>query len=180
MIHTATDSAIRERLMPAIAMARDPRRAGVLKVNVSTLVVDDGHVLLIREGHGRKRGCWNLPGGKAHAGERLIDTAVRETLEETGYEVKPLSLLGLYINVRGATKPGIRLHLLSQLMGGDMAADGDEVLEVRWFEIARIQTMADKKLWNPMMIRQALLELDRGTRHSLRVLREVDSTLAVA
>lgn len=180
MIQAATESALRSRLMPAMAMARDPKRAGLLKVNVSTVVVDRQHILMIREGHGRKRGCWNLPGGKAQSGERLLETAVRETLEETGYEIKPLGLLGLYINVRGTTKPTLRLHLSAKLIGGQVEIDGDEVLDVRWFEIDRLRDMSDKKLWNPVMIRQTLAELSRWTGHPLRVLREVDAQLSVA
>lgn len=177
MINPATDSALRSRLQPAIAMARDPKRSGLLKINVSTVVCDRSHVLMIREGHGRKRGRWNLPGGKAHLGEKLLETAVRETFEETGFDIKPLGLLGLYINVRGSNKPSIRLHVSAKLLGGQIAIDGDEVLDVRWFEIDRIRDMSDKKLWNPQMIRQTLAELSRWTGHPLRILREVDAQL---
>ncbi|GEM_PF-916054 len=180
MTQFARDSAIRSRLLPAVAMVRDPGRSGTLKVNVSTVVADDNHILMVREGHGRKRGCWNLPGGKAHAGEKLIDTAVRETFEETGYDIKALGLLALFINARAGFKPSIRLHLSAKLIGGDMEIDGDEVLDVRWFTTAQLRSLSPKKLWNPGIIHQTLDEMDHWIGHPLRVLKEVDAKLWVA
>ncbi len=40
-------------------------------------------VLLVKDEHG-----WSLPKGSAEANEPLMQTAVRETQEETGYDVK--------------------------------------------------------------------------------------------
>ena len=49
------------------------------------LVVNDrNEILLIQRGYGRSKGKWSLPGGHANKGERLRQTAIRETLEETG------------------------------------------------------------------------------------------------
>lgn len=46
------------------------------------VVIQEGSVLLVRED-----GTWSLPKGSPEAGEALGDTAVRETLEETGLTV---------------------------------------------------------------------------------------------
>ena len=39
---------------------------------------------------------FNQPAGHLEAGESLLEAARRETLEETGWEVEPVSFLGLY------------------------------------------------------------------------------------
>jgi len=52
-----------------------------------------GRLLLIRR---TDNGCWGLPGGAMEPGERLEDTARRETREETGLELTELSLLGVF------------------------------------------------------------------------------------
>ncbi|MEX2216749.1 MAG: NUDIX hydrolase [Phycisphaeraceae bacterium] len=180
MTPTACDSSIQRRLMPAIAMARDPDRAGELKVTVSTVVCDGRRVLLVREGNGRKRGKWNLPGGKVQSGEKLVAAAVRETEEETGYLVKPVALVGLYINVRGERKPSLRLHLSAKVVDGEPEYDGDEILDVRWFTLAMLRDMPDRKLWNVHLLRRTLSEVDHEVSYPLRLLKEVDAALAVA
>lgn len=41
-------------------------------------------------------GCWGVPGGSMEPGERLEETAARETLEECGLHVRGLALLGVF------------------------------------------------------------------------------------
>ncbi len=41
-------------------------------------------------------GCWGIPGGAMEPGERLEDTAVRETLEEAGLRIHDLALLDVF------------------------------------------------------------------------------------
>ena len=59
-------------------------------IYASTIVIEDGEVLMIREGKNSygQRGTWNFPSGHAELGESLTEAAIRETLEETGYEVE--------------------------------------------------------------------------------------------
>ena len=37
----------------------------------------------------KDKGAWSIPKGLAHAGEDYLETAQREFVEETGYELKP-------------------------------------------------------------------------------------------
>lgn len=70
-----------------------------MKDYVGTVVLNsDNSIYLIKEDDineiGQNR--WNLPGGSSEDGESLIDSASRETEEETGYKVNINSLLGCY------------------------------------------------------------------------------------
>jgi 8-oxo-dGTP pyrophosphatase MutT (NUDIX family) len=56
------------------------------------VVNDDSHVLLIRRSD---NGNWALPGGAMDVGGSLSETAVRETVEETGIEVVVTGLVGI-------------------------------------------------------------------------------------
>lgn len=63
-------------------------------VTVATIVPQDGRFLLVEENvHGRL--VINQPAGHLEPGETLAEAAVRETLEETGWDVEIESLLGI-------------------------------------------------------------------------------------
>jgi 8-oxo-dGTP pyrophosphatase MutT (NUDIX family) len=64
-------------------------------VTVATVVVRDGRFLFVEESIGA-RTVLNQPAGHWEAGETLIEAAVRETLEETAWDVEPTALLGTY------------------------------------------------------------------------------------
>ena len=64
-------------------------------VTVATIVVRDGRFLFVEETVG-PRTVLNQPAGHWEAGETLVEAAVRETLEETAWEVEPTALLGTY------------------------------------------------------------------------------------
>ena len=76
----------------------DPRapKANSIVVAVTVFVTDkDGRVLLV---HRRDNDLWALPGGAQEIGEYVVDTAVRETREESGVDVEVIGLIGIYSN----------------------------------------------------------------------------------
>jgi 8-oxo-dGTP pyrophosphatase MutT (NUDIX family) len=66
-------------------------------VTVAVIVERDGKFLLVEEeildSHDD---VYNQPAGHVEHNETLIDAAKREALEETGFEVEPTALLGIY------------------------------------------------------------------------------------
>jgi 8-oxo-dGTP diphosphatase len=70
---------------------------------VTTLpVTDRGEVMLIRRGIEPGYGLWAQPGGFLEIDETVREAAVRETLEETGLQVEPMEIIGLYSRVQAA------------------------------------------------------------------------------
>lgn len=125
---------------PHIAFLREHVGHVTLLAPAAAAIIRDeqGQVLLIRRGDGRG---WSLPGGIMEPGERIADCLVRETREETGLEVEPVRLIGIYSDpaVLHVTFPnGDRAHLVSatfecRIVGGRLRPDGEESLEVAYF-----------------------------------------------
>lgn len=62
---------------------------------VAAIVERQGSFLLVEEkSHGAV--VFNQPAGHVEAHESLLDATRRETLEETGWQVEPTSLVGIY------------------------------------------------------------------------------------
>ena len=71
--------------------------ANSVKPSATAFVLRDGAVLLTCRSD---NGNWSMPGGAHDPGESLSMTAVRETLEETGINVRLTGVAGIYTDPR--------------------------------------------------------------------------------
>jgi ADP-ribose pyrophosphatase YjhB (NUDIX family) len=72
------------------------------KVDVRAVVFKEGRILLVKEPN---EAGWSVPGGWADVGESPSEAAARETLEESGYRVRPFRLLAAYDRDRRGHPP---------------------------------------------------------------------------
>ena len=64
------------------------------KIDVRAAVInDEGKILLVKEVMDKK---WAMPGGWADVGDIPSEVAIRETKEESGYDVKPKKVIGVF------------------------------------------------------------------------------------
>jgi ADP-ribose pyrophosphatase YjhB (NUDIX family) len=98
------------------------------------VIVRDGKVLLGRRRFDPGKGRWDLPGGFLHEGEDAVEGLRREVREETGLEIEPLSILGIW-NEPYWERDVLCLTWLARPVGGDERA-GDDLVELRWFSAA--------------------------------------------
>jgi len=88
--------------------------------------------------HRREPRLWALPKGTPQSGETLEETAVRETREESGLEVRieaPIMPIS-YFFVRGRTRYHKTVHFfLMEPIGGDLELHDHEFDEVRWVAV---------------------------------------------
>jgi len=66
-------------------------------VTVATVVEKNGKFLFVEEHtEGVIHTVFNQPAGHVEAGETIVEAAIRETMEETGYQVNVTDLIGIY------------------------------------------------------------------------------------
>ncbi|GAB3192242.1 NUDIX hydrolase [Nesterenkonia suensis] len=124
-----------------------------LRVGVYAVITDDQGRMLLP--HWRDEGIgtgWTLPGGGMEPGEHPADTAVREVLEETGYDVE----LGEILGVDSAVIPGdrrkaaqlgtplqaLRIIYRAHITGGSLRVEqGGSTDDVAWFRPEEIDEL---------------------------------------
>src|SRR6185436_11811839 len=80
---------------PGLHLHRAPPYSArmVIRPGVSAVILRPGGVLLQRRSD---NGLWGLPGGGVEPGESVREAVAREVREETGLEVEPLRVIGVY------------------------------------------------------------------------------------
>lgn len=97
-------------------------------VSVTGIVVDkEGRVLITQR---RDNGRWEPPGGVLELEETIEEGLRREVLEETGVEVEPIRLTGIYKNM---TLGVVALVFRARMVGGEPGPT-DETIQVEWVE----------------------------------------------
>ena len=85
---------------------------------------------------------WTLPGGGLEFGEHPIEGMIREVLEETGFKVRPLNLLG--INSFTREKPdesfqSIQIVYDAQIVGGSLKHEEQGSTDMcEWYSLEQI------------------------------------------
>lgn len=100
-------------------------------------------VLLIRRGKPPKKGEWSLPGGRIEPGERAMDAALRELVEETGVTARITALIDVVDGI--FSEAGLHYVLIdyaAEWVSGEPVAGGD-ALEARFVPLDQIEALID-------------------------------------
>jgi len=108
-------------------------------VSVAAVIIDAGRALLIQRRDNRH---WEPPGGVLELGETIEDGLRREVREETGLEIEPVALTGVYKNMtRGIIALVFRCKMPAGLW---RLAANDEIAAFRWADEAEVAELADE------------------------------------
>lgn len=108
----------------------------------ATLVEKDGKFLFVRSIGGGAAGLWNNPGGRVERGESFEEAALRETKEETGYDIVLSGLILTSSSNRGDYIVCKKIYL-AKIVGGDLCAPAEEIKEAKWFGCDEINSLND-------------------------------------
>ena len=137
-------------MSPYIRDLRSKIGTTVLEIpTVGVIAFDDRQrVLLVRHVEGNE---WTAPGGMVEPYEVPADAAVREMWEETGLYVKLTHIIGVFggevcsaTYANGDKVAWVSIIFGAQRISGSPKPDGEETLEVRYFDRAELDKIRCK------------------------------------
>jgi ADP-ribose pyrophosphatase len=138
--------------------------------SVVVLAVEDSgkapRILLERQyRHAATQFLWELPAGRIDPGERELQAAKRELLEETGYAASKWRRILKFYASPGFVAETMAVYMATGLREGEAQPEEDEVIEIRMVPLAIAVDMVMKGTIRDAKTIASVLWLDRTFRN---------------
>lgn len=134
-------------------------------ITVATVVARDGRLLQVEEAIDGRH-VINQPAGHLEPDESLLQAAVRETLEETGWTVRPTHFIGSYLWKADDGRSFLRYAFAAEALHHDPLRSLDTgILRALWMTPQELQ-QADARLRSPL-VWKVVADWLTGQRHPL-------------
>nr|WP_235430469.1 NUDIX hydrolase [Xanthomonas sp. MUS 060] len=140
-------------------------------VTVATIVAHDGRLLQVEEAIGGAL-VLNQPAGHLEPDESLVEAAVRETLEETGWQVRPTAFIGAY-----QWKADNGRHYLRFAFAADPLEHHPQrpldtgIVRALWMTPTELQSAQPR--WRSPLVWRTVADFLAGQRYPLDLLRQL-------
>ena len=133
------------------------------KIDVRGAVAREGRILLVQEKTDQR---WSMPGGWADVGEKPSDMVAREVREESGFEVRPRKIVGVFDANRDGRPMSFfhayKIIFLCEIIGGE-AQPSAETLAVDFFAFDRLPELSSSRT-HPRHLAEVQAHLREGNR----------------
>lgn len=146
-------------------------------VTVATVVVRNGRLLLVEEMVGGQL-VLNQPAGHLEPDESLLEAALRETREETGWDVRLTAFIGAYQWAAPTPASGgngrhyLRFAFAAEPVSHDPARELDDgIVQALWLTPAELMEQAERH--RSPLVWQVVADHLAGQRHPLELVRQL-------
>jgi 8-oxo-dGTP pyrophosphatase MutT (NUDIX family) len=141
-------------------------------VTVATVVVSDGRLLVVEEAVAGKR-VINQPAGHLEPDESLVEAALRETREETGWDVRLTGFVGAYQwKAPESGRHYLRFAFAAEPVAHDPGRALDEgIIQALWLTPAELQAQSDRH--RSPLVWQVVADFLGGRRFPLDLLQHL-------
>lgn len=139
-------------------------------ITVATVIEDDGRFLFVEEVKAGRL-VLNQPAGHLEANESLREAALRETLEETGWDVELTALLGIYLYTapsNGVTYQRVCFSARPVRHDAERELDND-ISGITWLTRDELATQPER--WRSELVLQCVDDYLAGISGPLELLR---------
>jgi len=138
-------------------------------ITVATIIEREGKFLMVKE-NSAGRLVYNQPAGHVELNESLLDAAIRETLEETAWQVNLEQLLGIYQYTspdNGVTY--IRHCFIAKAIEPRTERDLDEgIFEAVWVSLEELEQQ-ESQMRSPLVL-EVIRDYLKGVSHPLSLI----------
>ena len=147
------------------------------RIRVAAIITKGDKILLVKHVHPENGFEWWVPpgGGLEEIDKSIHECAIRETWEETGYDIRTMEILylGEFIDIENETY-NLEIFLKGEIIGGELTIkniqgkgrDEHYIKEVRWIDKEEIT----KTIVFPEIIKKNEFWIDQGNKRPLRYL----------
>ncbi|MCB8887632.1 NUDIX hydrolase [Vreelandella malpeensis] len=142
-----------------------------LHVTVACVIEQGGRYLMVEEDRGGARTLFNQPAGHVEPGEGPLAGALRETREETAWQVRLTRYLGLYV----FHTPGKTFHSHGFLATADtfLATPLDpDIHATHWLSLEEIRALQAEGRLRSSLVVTRIEDALAGRHYPLAVVRE--------
>ena len=145
-------------------------RENLPHATVATVVEKNGKYLMVNE-YRSNRWVFNQPAGHIESGEGIVEAAIRETLEETGWQIAPRAVAGISVYHAPNGVSYIRTTLIADPVHHhiDRVLD-DGIAEAVWLSYEEL-IEKQQQLRSPIVLK-VIEDVRRGIAYPLDMLYE--------
>ena len=140
-----------------------PRANRIVPTATAVIINSEGKFLLQQR---KDNASWALPGGKLEIGENITQTVIREVKEETGLDIVPEYVIGIYSDPKhvvafsnGEVRQPFSICFACKITGG-ILQKSEESFAVGFFSLQEIEHLN--------MHRSSLLRINHYLEHRLQ------------